>query len=359
MPRTQVVDAVTRALWVVALVVLAMPSLDAQRAGGRRGPRRAEYGTSLVAVQVALSRAGFSPGEIDGRPGVNTTRALEAFRQARGLPAGATVDDAVVQALGDAFQQPLVEYEVTPADLAGPFVESIPADMMQQATLDQLAYTSPWEMIGERFHASPRLLQALNTNVTLAPGVRLRVPAVEPLKPPEQTGPRKLERPSAAPVTRDNASQPAPAAKQAPAAEPPSPRDLRIEVSAADKSLTVRDAEDRVLFFAPVTVGGPHDPLPVGTWKVTAVYDRPIFRYNPDLFWDANPAHAKATIPPGPNNPVGLVWIGIDKENFGLHGTPEPSQIGRTQSHGCVRMTNWDALTVAGLVRQGTAVVLR
>ena len=135
--------------------------------------------------------------------------------------------------------------------------------------------------------------------------------------------------------------------------------DVHIEVSEADQTLTVRDAGDRVIFFAPVTVGGPHDPLPVGSWKVTAVYDRPVFNYNPELFWDANPAHAKATIKPGPNSPVGLVWVDIDKENFGLHGTPEPSRIGRTQSHGCVRMTNWDALTVASLVRQGTPVVLR
>ena len=114
-----------------------------------------------------------------------------------------------------------------------------------------------------------------------------------------------------------------------------------------------------VLLYAPVTVGSEEDPLPVGDWTITGVFDLPIFNYNPDLFWDADASHAKATIQSGPNNPVGVVWIGIDKEHFGFHGSPEPSQIGRTQSHGCVRMTNWDAMRLAALVTEGTPVRLR
>ena len=117
------------------------------------------------------------------------------------------------------------------------------------------------------------------------------------------------------------------------------------------------DDDGAVIFHAPVTSGSEHDPLPIGTWAVTAVSRRPTFHYNPDLFWDANPAHAKAKIPPGPNNPVGLVWIDLTKEHYGIHGTPEPGKIGHTSSHGCVRLTNWDALHVASLVRKGTPVV--
>jgi lipoprotein-anchoring transpeptidase ErfK/SrfK len=109
--------------------------------------------------------------------------------------------------------------------------------------------------------------------------------------------------------------------------------------------------------FAPVTVGSEHDPLPLGTWKVSGIQHDPTFFYNPDLFWDADPSHAKAKIPPGPNNPVGLVWIDINKEHYGLHGTPEPSRVGYTESHGCVRLTNWDAVKLAGLVKPGTRVV--
>jgi lipoprotein-anchoring transpeptidase ErfK/SrfK len=118
----------------------------------------------------------------------------------------------------------------------------------------------------------------------------------------------------------------------------------------------VRDAQGQVLFHAPVTSGSEHDPLPIGEWSVTAVVRHPTFNYNPDLFWDADPAHAKATIKPGPNNPVGVVWIDLSKEHYGLHGTPNPSRVGHTASHGCVRLTNWDALKLAAFVRKGTPV---
>jgi lipoprotein-anchoring transpeptidase ErfK/SrfK len=130
-----------------------------------------------------------------------------------------------------------------------------------------------------------------------------------------------------------------------------------VTVSKSASALTVTDTAGQVLMYAPVTTGSEHDPLPVGEWKVNGVQFQPKFRYNPELFWDADPTHTKAMLPPGPNNPVGLVWIDISKEHYGLHGTPEPSTIGRTESHGCVRLTNWDALKLAGLVKPGTRVI--
>jgi len=132
-----------------------------------------------------------------------------------------------------------------------------------------------------------------------------------------------------------------------------------VVVSKSASALTVVDAAGRTVFYAPVTTGSEHDPLPLGEWKVTAVQFSPTFRYNPALFWDADPTHTKATIPAGPNSPVGLVWIDLSKEHYGLHGTSEPSTIGRTESHGCVRLTNWDALRVAALVKPGTRVSFR
>jgi len=111
-----------------------------------------------------------------------------------------------------------------------------------------------------------------------------------------------------------------------------------------------------VIMHAPVTSGSEHDPLPIGPWTITAVARNPRFNYNPDLFWDADPAHAKAKIPPGPNSPVGAVWIDISKPHYGIHGTPEPSAVGHTASHGCVRLTNWDALRLAAMVGKGTPV---
>jgi lipoprotein-anchoring transpeptidase ErfK/SrfK len=178
------------------------------------------------------------------------------------------------------------------------------------------------ELLGEKFHASPDFLKKLNPGARFAAGETIRVP---------------------------NARAQAPAAERG---------EVQVVVSKSNGTLTVDRGGD-VLFFAPVTSGSEHDPLPIGDWKVTGVAKDPSFHYNPDLFWDADPTHAKAKIPAGPNNPVGSVWIDISKEHYGLHGTPEPRTIGRSESHGCVRLTNWDALTLAGLVKPGTPVLFR
>jgi lipoprotein-anchoring transpeptidase ErfK/SrfK len=144
-----------------------------------------------------------------------------------------------------------------------------------------------------------------------------------------------------------------------PAASAPGAVPVTIVVSKATSSLTLEDAQGRVVFHAPVTTGSARDPLPIGSWKVNGVQLNPPFHYNPDLFWDADPSHSKARIAPGPNNPVGAAWIDITKEHYGIHGTPEPSRVGHVQSHGCVRMTNWDVLRLARLVKPGTAVSFR
>ena len=308
-------------------ILASTPAARAQPATSRRPLPPAH--TRTLAVQVALDRAGFSPGEIDGVAGPNLKRALAAFAATHGI-APDPADPRTAERLGAPLSQPLTKVVLTEADLAGPFVD-VPKDIPAQASLETLAYESPLEMIAERFHASPRLLSRLNPNVRLAPGATLLVPAVEPFVPPVQSGKR--------PPFPDAAGR-------------------VVRVSEQAGGLEVRDATNRVVFFAPVTVGGVNDPLPVGEWKVTQVFDRPEFNYNPDLFWDADPAHAKAKIAPGPNNPVGLTWIGLDKEHYGIHGTPEPSRVGHVQSHGCIRLTNWDALRLAGLVSDGTRIVL-
>jgi lipoprotein-anchoring transpeptidase ErfK/SrfK len=169
-----------------------------------------------------------------------------------------------------------------------------------------------------------------------------------------------------APAASPTSTRPAPRgrrgsrAQATPPAQPASPAsDVTVYVTKSTSALTVEDATGKILMHAPVTSGSIHDPLPIGTWKVNGIQRNPKFHYNPELFWDATPGDRKVTLQPGPNNPVGIVWVDLSKEHYGIHGTPEPSKIGHVESHGCVRLTNWDADRLSQMVKPGIRVVFR
>lgn len=333
------------ALWIL-LAVAQSPAPAARGAGGQPQQKQPSSAWALefervLALQVMLDRAGFSPGPIDGRMGSNSKKALELFQKS-GARASADIDA-------------ITRYRITEEDAAGPFIQQLPHDMMDTAKLPDLGYTSLLEALAERFHSTPAFLQLLNPEVTLAAGQEIQVPNVEPMALPQSAASTPRGSAQSAPGSGRNAAQPT--GTSGTIGEAPQKPDVTVTVAKGTSSLTVTDASGHVLLYAPVTTGSEHDPLPIGQWNVTGVQFDPAFRYNPDLFWDADPAHTKATIHSGPNNPVGLVWVGISKEHYGLHGTPEPATIGRTQSHGCVRLTNWDALKLAALVKPGTPVV--
>jgi lipoprotein-anchoring transpeptidase ErfK/SrfK len=329
-------------LYIFALVLVFAPGLAyAQKTAAT--PADAQQ---VIAVQVALDRAGFSPGEIDGRGGPKTRLALAEFQKSANLQSTGVVNEETLAAL-QAPAEPVLSYTITQQDVAGPFIDAMPPDMMEGAKLPALAYTSPLEALAEKFHASPTLLRTLNAGATWTAGETIKVPNVEPFELPS-----KAEKPAAS-------AKPAAGAKPSAPVKPAGQPALEVIVSGATKSLLVRDAGGKVLMHAPVTVGSNKDPLPIGDWKVVGVSWNPTFNYNPDLFWDADPTHAKAKIPAGPNNPVGVVWVDINKQHFGLHGTPEPSTIGRTESHGCIRLTNWDATKLGRLVSVGTKVIIQ
>jgi lipoprotein-anchoring transpeptidase ErfK/SrfK len=274
-------------------------------------------------VQILLDRVNFSPGLVDGTFGDNTRKALAAFQEAHDLPVTGEADAVTWQNLTAASGgRPWTTYTITPDDVQGPFY-AIPPTLEEQARLPALGYSSPLQLLASRFHCAEKLLRERNPGAQLAAGETLQVP---------------------------NVRQVAEKATHQPGGE------VRVVVSKSRLSLIVDNGDD-LLFFAPVSAGSEHDPLPLGTWEVRGVSRNPVFHYNPALFWNANPRDAKVTIAAGPNNPVGLVWIDLSKEHYGIHGTPDPARIGTAFSHGCVRLTNWDALTVAGLVRPGTRVV--
>ena len=340
------------ALFVLPDVCLAQSTAKGHPAIGTSGVTSAADAQQTLAVQVALDRAGFSPGEIDGKGGPKTRLALSEFQKSANLQATGVASEETLAALKPATE-PTVGYTITPEDVAGPFIGSMPADMMESAKLPALGYTSPLEALSEKFHSSPSLLQQLNPGSAWAAGDVIHVPAVEPFELPI-----KPEQPAASAKQAAGAKSGAPAVKPA-GATAGAATPVEIVISGATKSLAVRDATGKTLMHAPITIGSEKDPLPIGDWKVVGVSWNPVFNYNPDLFWDADPAHAKAKIPAGPNNPVGVVWVDINREHFGLHGTPEPSTIGRTESHGCIRLTNWDATKLGRLVSAGTKVTIQ
>lgn len=281
-------------------------------APGATGPR-------VARAQILLDRDRFSPGEIDARYGDDLGIAIKGYQEAHNLKPTGIIDADTWKLLDVDHGHLLTVYTTTAADEKGPF-EPIPAKAEEQAKLKWMGYESPQEELGERFHVSPKFLQELNPGQDISQvGVQLTVPDVR---------------------------------------RSPARRAVRVVVSKSKRTVDAYGYQDKLLAQYPATIGGTHDPLPIGKWTITSVVPDPWFNWDPVHFWNANPNEAAQRLPPGPNNPVGVVWMGLSKEHYGIHGTPDPGDVRHEESYGCIRLTNWDARDLSHMVRRGTPAML-
>jgi lipoprotein-anchoring transpeptidase ErfK/SrfK len=316
-------------------------------AGIEAAPTPAKTGPDpkILQLQVTLDRLGFSPGVIDGKSGFTLRLALSGFQKASGLPPTGKLDQKTAAALARQTQPPAITaIKLTAADLAGPFIGPLPKEESDQAKLPALGYANALEMLAERYHTTAETIIALNSPQTRTlPGVVIKVPNVIT---------SAHDYPPSMPVAYRQTLT----GLHVPSGQPQADH---VAVSKSKRSLSVFDAKGKLIAQFPVTTGSQHDPLPIGRWKITGASYNPPFHYNPKLFWDAKKGDRKAMIQPGPNNPVGIIWLDISKPHYGIHGTPEPQNIGRSESHGCIRMTNWDAGRLSLMVKPGTAAVFQ
>jgi peptidoglycan hydrolase-like protein with peptidoglycan-binding domain len=298
----------------------------------------------LFHAQVLLDAAGFSPGVIDGRKGSSLTEAIRGFQEANGVELTGQLDPATRQALLKIGRPSTVMIKLGPDDVRSTYVYPLPKDPDKQYGLKFLGYRNMLEKVAERYHTSPAAVVALNGREKLIGlGQVLRLPNV-------------------APVSRDYAGTPASGARLMNLlnVDGRQPQGDFVVIDKSDGVLKVyrgspgAEGEDssggQLVAQFPVTTGSTHDPLPLGRWKVSTFAFLPPFHYQPNLFWDAKDTSKEHMLAPGPNGPVGVAWLDLTKEHYGIHGTPEPSTIGKTESHGCIRMTNWDVMRLARIM---------
>lgn len=289
-----------------------------------------DEGAAILRSQVLLDRAHFSSGVLNGKAGQNMRKAVYFFQEEHGLPTTGVMDEATYAKLADATGKPdaVVQYTLTEKDIRGPYMW-IPASVYAQADLPCECYASALEMLDERFHTVTDILRKLNPTVNfgaLKAGTTIWVPNVEPFDA-DRLGK----------ATNEKAI-------------------VKIHVAKNGRYLHALAADGSIVFHFPTTVGSEYDPSPSGVYRVSGVQWHPVFHYDPSLYSDVPDSRPRATLPPGPNSPVGVVWIATSKEHVGIHGTPLPHTIGLASSHGCVRLANWDATRLAAAVHNGVII---
>jgi lipoprotein-anchoring transpeptidase ErfK/SrfK len=288
----------------------------------------------VLKAEVLLDRAKYSPGEIDGRDGENFKKALRAYQQHNELDPTGKLDQATWDALAKTSDQPVLRsYTITASDEQGPFVDKIPQQYDEMATLKRLGYRSPRQLVAEKFHMSEDVMGRINPGANFdQDGTQIVVANVAPMDVVD----------GLAAKDRGNSAEGAKAE--------------RVEVDKAARVVRALGPHGQLLAFYPASIGSTEKPAPSGDFKVQSISLNPTYRYNPEYAFKGQRTRSPVTVAPGPKNPVGLVWIDLSAKSYGIHGTPTPQNVSKTESHGCIRLTNWDALALAKLVRKGTPV---
>lgn len=281
--------------------------------GGKPGFNR----NQMASLQVLLDREGFSPGAIDGKWGSNVAKAMSAWKESKGSELDISNYGRLEGILAGTGGSAITSYTITAKDAAGPFVKSVPSDYALKAELPALSYTSLVEALSEKFHMSQSYLRHLNAGKRFRAGTTIKVVA---------TGERKTTKVS------------------------------YIVADKAKKQIRAYDRNGGLVVAYPATIGSAATPSPTGSHSVKRIAVNPEYTYNPKKNFQQGENDKILRIPPGPNGPVGSVWIALSKPTYGIHGTPNPETIGKTNSHGCIRLTNWDARELAKLVQRGATV---
>ena len=324
----------------------------------------------IMQAQVVLDRVGFGPGVIDGKMGMSTENALRGFQEANELEVTGKLDDATKTALSDWDSIPATRVVTIPASWSDAEYVDIPEEPAAKAKLETMGYKSLDERLAERFHTTVAVLKELNPDNQPAGMAAGKGPNPQP-EPTSDIARPDGERPSyfqagqqirvpnigadrIAKGSIDDRNWQRTLASLGVGSDQPEVD--RIVVSKAGNTLKAYQGEKLVALFT-VSSGSSEFPLPIGEWDILGEAYNPPYSYDPAVLSGGKKEGETYKLPPGPNSPVGVIWIDLSKEHYGIHGTPDPETIGRAQSSGCVRLTNWDAARLAGMVSQSTQVI--
>ena len=321
----------------------ASPAETASQAWVAPGTPGSSIDGEIFHAQVLLDVAGFPAGVIDGKKGMSFRKAVQGFQDSRGLDETGELDAVTRRALLEIGRQSTVNLQLGPEVFEGPFVQPFPSDPESQAKLDFLGYRNQLEKLAEMFHTTPDTIVALNgPDKLMRQGEVLRLPNVLPTSR-SYGGNLKPEHAQWFNALNVDANQ---------------PQGDHVVVDKSEGVMKVLDSNDRLIAQFPVTMGSTQYPLPIGTWKATTYAFLPPFNYQPDLLQNAK-TDQEVTPPPGPNGPVGIAWLDLTKEHYGIHGTDEPQTIGRAESSGCIRLSNWDVLRLSRMMKPGFTAVFQ